>query len=100
MIDVATETWKHEKKEGAFLGAIIAPMDASLIALMTSSLIQPVGSSLINAITGKGVMRAGKGQEACFLLLLVLPLMMKIMGKGITRAGKRYNNIGHMDIIF
>ena len=45
-------------------------------------------------------MRAGKGQESCFLLLLVLPLMMQVTGKGITRAGKRYNNIGHMDIIF
>ena len=75
-------------------------MDASLIAPTSSSPIQPVVSSLIDAITGKGVMRAGKGQEGIFLLLLMLPLMMKVMKKGVTRAGKRHNNIGHIDIIF
>ena len=48
---------------------MMAPMVASLIALMTSSLIQFVASSLISTIFEKGVMRAGKGQEGGFLLL-------------------------------
>ena len=58
-IDGATETVKHERKkqEGGFLGAMMAPMPASLIA---SSWIQPVDSSLINAISVKEVTRAGK----------------------------------------
>lgn len=49
---------------------------SSLIAPMASLLIQPVASSLINAITRKGVMRVGNGQEGRFLSLLALPLMM------------------------
>ena len=40
--------------------------DASMIAAMTSVFIQPVVSSLINAISGKGVTGAGKGQEMDF----------------------------------
>ena len=43
---------------------------ASLIAHMASLLMQPVASSLMNAITGKGVMSAGKGQEGGILPLL------------------------------
>ena len=69
-----------------FLGAIIAPMAASLIALMASSVIQPAAFSLINTITGKG-------QESGFLPLLALPLMMKVLGKGIRRAGRGYDNM-------
>ena len=48
-IDGATEKVKHEikKQESGFLGAMVAPMAASLIALMTSSLMKPVPSSLI-----------------------------------------------------
>ena len=53
----------------------------------TSSLIQLVASSLVNAIAGKGVMRAEKGQEDGFFPLLSLPLMRKVPGKGVTRAG-------------
>ena len=43
----ATETVKHKikKQEGRFLGNMIAPMVASLVAFMASSLIQPVASS-------------------------------------------------------
>ena len=39
--DSATETVKHEtkKQEGGFLGAVLAPMAASLIANMVFSLI-------------------------------------------------------------
>ena len=55
---------------------MMAPMAASLIAPIASSSIQPVASLLINAISGKGVMRAG------------LHLMMKVLGKGVKRAGK------------
>ena len=43
-------------------------------------MIQPVPSSLKNAMTGKGIMRVGKG-EGGFHLFLALPLMMKILGK-------------------
>ena len=74
---------KHEikKQEGGFLGAMMAPMAASLIAPMASLFMQPVASSLINAISGKG-------QEGGFLPLLALPLMMKVLGKGVTNAEK------------
>ena len=75
----------------------MAPMGPLLIVSMASSLIQPVASSLVNAITGKGVMRARKGQESGILPLLTLPLMMKVLEEGVTKAGKGYNNIDHMD---
>ena len=58
---------------------MMAPMAASLITAMASSLIQPLAFLLINAITGKGVRRAGKGQESGFLPLLAAPLVMKAM---------------------
>ena len=51
---------------------MIEPVAVSLIAPMASSLIQPVASSLINTLSGKGVMRAGKGKEKGFLPLLTL----------------------------
>ena len=95
LIDDATETVKHEiKQEGGFLDAMMAPMAASLKAPMASSLTKPVDSSLINAITGKVVMKVGKGQEEGFLPLIALPLMMKVLGK-VTRTGKGYNNMDH-----
>ena len=75
----------------------MAPMGPLLIVSMASSLIQPVASSLVNAITGKGVMRARKGQESGILPLLTLPLMMKVLEEGVTKDGKGYNNIDHMD---
>ena len=55
----------------------MAPTTASMIAPRTSSLIQRVASSLIYFVTGKGVMRVGKGKYYQFLPLLTLPLMMK-----------------------
>ena len=59
LIDSATETVKHiKKRKVGFLGAMMAPVTASLIATVVSSLIQPVVSSLINR------------QEGEFLLLL------------------------------
>ena len=54
-------------------------MAASLITAMASSLIQPLAFLLINAMTGKGVRRAGKEQESGFLPLLAAPLVMKAM---------------------
>ena len=80
LIDGAIETVKHEikKQEGGFLRAMMTPMAASLKAPMASSLMQFVASSLINAITGRGVRSAGKGQEDGTLPLLALPLMMKV----------------------
>ena len=52
LIDDVTERVKHKKKkkkkkknqEVGFLGAMMAPMAASLIAPMASSLIQPMAS--------------------------------------------------------
>ena len=71
---------------------------------MASSLIQPAASSLINAITGKGVVRTGIGQEGAIFPLLELPLMMKVLGKGVIRTGKGVrrakkglSNMDHMD---
>ena len=60
LIDSATETVKPDikKRKVGFLGAMTAPVTASLIATVVSSLIQPVVSSLINR------------QEGEFLLLL------------------------------
>ena len=68
---------------------------------MASSLIQPEASSLINAISGKGVLRARKGQEFGFLPLIVFSLMIKAMsGKGAARVGIGYNNMNNRDKIF
>ena len=39
---------------------MMTPVAASLIAHMAFSMIQPVASSLINAMSQKGVIRAGK----------------------------------------
>ena len=88
LIDGVTETVKLQIKqqEGKFLGAMIAPWAASLIAHMASSLTQPVGSSLINAISGKRAWEQEKGQEGKILPLLALPLMIKVLpGKGVTK---------------
>ena len=102
LVDGATETVKHEikKQEGGFLGAMTPHIDASLIAPTASSLIQPVTSPLINAIIGKVVMRAGKGEEGGFLPLLAIPLLLKVLGKGVARVGRGYNSINHMDKSF
>ena len=63
---------------------MMGPMVASLIAPMASSMIETVTYSLINAITGKGVWRARKGQEGGFLPLSLVPLLLKgIIGKGV-----------------
>ena len=55
LIDVATETLKHQikKQEDGFLEAVMVPMAVSLIAPKASSLIQPVSSSLIKTIIRK-----------------------------------------------
>ena len=50
-----------------------------------------------NAITGKRVKRAGKGQGDGLLLLLVLFLLMKVLEKGDRRAGRGYKDMDHMD---
>ena len=65
---------------GVSLAKDFVPVLVSNIA-MASSLIQPMDSSLINAITGKRVVRARRGQEGGFIPLLALPLMMKVLGK-------------------
>ena len=49
---------------------------------------------MIIAISGKAVMKTGKGQEGGFLPLLVLPLMIYIvLGKGVRRAKRGYSNM-------
>ena len=53
---------------------------------MASSLIQLVASSLINAIFGKGVMRAAKGQESWSLLT---PLLYK----ALTERGHKMDHV-------
>ena len=49
-----TEIVKHEikKKEGGFLGGLLAPLAASIV--------QPVISSVVKDISGGGVRRAGR----------------------------------------
>ena len=68
--------------------------------LTTNQLIAPVASLLISAITGKEVMRVGKGLEGGFLSLLAFPLMMKVLRKGVRGEGKGYNSMDQMDKIF
>ena len=55
LIDGITETIKHEikKQEGRFLGALLAPLAASLV--------QPVISSVVKGIRERGVGRVGIG---------------------------------------
>ena len=71
--------------------------DCFIVAPMDFSLIQNVTSLLINTISGKGVMRTGKGQGDGFVLLLALSLIMKVLGKEVTRARTGYNNTDYMD---
>ena len=55
LTDGVTEIVKHEikkKKEGGFLGALLAPLAASIV--------QPVISSVVKDISGGGVRRAGR----------------------------------------
>ena len=79
-----------KKQKGGFLGAMMEPMAASLIVLMASWLMQPVASSIMNAITGKGVMRAGKRQENGFCLLLRLLLKVKVLGKFPSHKSRKW----------
>ena len=44
---------KLKKKQGLFLGALLAPLAASLV--------QPVISSVLKGRSGRGVRRAGRG---------------------------------------
>ena len=55
LIDGITETEKHEikKQEGGFLGALLAPLVASLV--------RPVIFSAVKCIRGRRVRRAGRG---------------------------------------
>ena len=55
LIDGVTETVKHKikKQEGGFLGALLAPLGASLV--------QPVISPVVKGISGRGVRRVGRG---------------------------------------
>ena len=96
LIDGATETVKSKikKEECGFLGAMMAPMAASLIAPKASLLMQAVASLLINPISGKGVTRAGKGEEGGIVPLLALPLVINVLGKGVIRTGKGMRRAG------
>ena len=67
LIDGVTETVKDEikKQEGGFLGAVLAPLAASLV--------QPVISSVAKGISERGVKKAGRGHMVkifyiCFIL--------------------------------
>ena len=55
LINAVTETVKDEakKQKGIFLGALLAPL--------TASLMQPVISSVVKGISGTGVRRAARG---------------------------------------
>ena len=95
IIDCVTETVKYEikKQENGFLGAMMAPLVASLITPMASSLIQPMDSTLMNALFEKEVMRTRNGQKCGILLLVALPLMIKALEKGARRSERGYNHI-------
>ena len=65
LINGATETVKDriKKQKSGFFPAMLGPIAVSVLPLMSASLMQTVASSLINSVTGKGIMRAGKGQK-------------------------------------
>ena len=95
---------KQPKKRRWIFGGYDETYEYLINSTDTSSLIKLVALSLTNAISGKGVMRAGKRQEGGFLLLLKAPLMLKdILGKEVARnskctmkAGRGYNNMSQM----
>ena len=64
LIDGDTETVRDEikKQESSFLGALLAPLAASLV--------QPVVSSVAKGISGRGVRRTGRDIWLKFLVLL------------------------------
>ena len=103
LIDGATETVEHKKKTNKQKKRCISwCYDGTYGCFIESTygfslFMRPVTSLLINAISGKGVMRAGKEQEGGILLLLALLLMMKAVGKGVKRVRKGYNNMSQMD---
>ena len=77
---------------------MMAPVAASLIAPVGSFFMHPMNSSVINVITGKGVRKAGKGQQSGILLLSVLSLIIRAMsGKGLRRARRGYYDMDYMD---
>ena len=55
LTDGVTETVKHEinKQEGGFIGALLAPLAASVV--------QPVISLVVKGISARGVSGAGRG---------------------------------------
>ena len=53
LTDGVIETVKHKIRMFEFLGALLAPLAASLV--------QPVISSVVNGISGRSVSRAGRG---------------------------------------
>ena len=55
LIDGVTEAVIHQikKQEGEFLAALLAPLAASVV--------QPIISSVVKRITGRGVLKAGRG---------------------------------------
>ena len=68
LIDGVTEKVKHEikKQEGGFLGALLAPLAASIK--------QSVISSIIKGVSGRGVRRAGRGYMKEIFLIPHHPL--------------------------
>ena len=70
LIDGVNETVKHEikRQEGGFLRMLLGTLGASILG---------------NMLTGKSVIRAGKG-----------------VVKVVVRAGREYNNIDHMNKYF
>ena len=54
LIDSVTETVKHEiKRQGWFLGALLAPLAASVV--------QPIISLVVKSVSGREVRRGGRG---------------------------------------
>ena len=81
-------------------GAMVAPMNLSLIIPMTSSLTQPVTSSFTNekGDKPKRVMRAEKDKIVGFFGFYHLLKMLKaITGKGVTWAKREHNKMEHND---
>ena len=76
---------------------MMVPIAAQLIAPMVPSFIQPVASSLINAVSGKGVMRAGKWAKRWISSIISIAFNDDISGKEFTRIGRRYNNMDQID---
>ena len=70
MVLLKQQNMKEKKQKGGFLGPVLPSLAASLA--------QRVISSVVKDVTGRGVMRAGRGYNCGTLILLRLNIFHKM----------------------